>query len=54
MASAPVGGLVAPRLRRVRDAFASTARGYAYAYVTRRLGGFERSERLIDALEADL
>jgi CubicO group peptidase (beta-lactamase class C family) len=36
------------------DAFASTARGYAYAYVTRRLGGFERSERLIEALEAGL
>jgi CubicO group peptidase (beta-lactamase class C family) len=36
------------------DAFASTRRGYSYAYVTRRLGGFERSERLIEALEADL
>jgi len=36
------------------DAFASGARGYAYAFVTRRLGGFERSERLIEALEASL
>jgi CubicO group peptidase (beta-lactamase class C family) len=36
------------------DAFANPARGYAYAFVTRRLGGFERSERLIEALEADL
>jgi CubicO group peptidase (beta-lactamase class C family) len=36
------------------DAYASTPRGYAYAYVTRRLAGFERSERLIEALEADL
>jgi CubicO group peptidase (beta-lactamase class C family) len=36
------------------DAFASSARGYAYAYVTRRLGGFEPSERLIEALEAEL
>jgi len=36
------------------DAFASTRRGYAYAFVTRRLGGFERSERLIEALEAEL
>ena len=36
------------------DAFVSGARGYAYAFVTRRLGGFERSERLIEALEAAL
>jgi CubicO group peptidase (beta-lactamase class C family) len=36
------------------DAFANPGRGYAYAFVTRRLGGFERSERLIEALEADL
>jgi CubicO group peptidase (beta-lactamase class C family) len=36
------------------DAFANGARGYAYAYVTRRLGGFEPSERLIEALEASL
>lgn len=33
------------------DAFASPARGYAYAYVTRCLGDFDRSERLIKALE---
>lgn len=33
------------------DAFASPAKGYAYAYVTRCLGDFDRSERLIEALE---
>jgi CubicO group peptidase (beta-lactamase class C family) len=33
------------------DAFANPARGYAYAYVTRRLGDFDRSERLVEALE---
>ncbi|GIJ69127.1 esterase [Virgisporangium ochraceum] len=33
------------------DAFADPAKGYAYAYVTRSLGGFDRSERLIEALE---
>jgi hypothetical protein len=33
------------------DAFASPRKGYAYAYVTRCLGDFDRSERLIEALE---
>lgn len=33
------------------DAFANPTRGYAYAYVTRCLGDFDRSERLIEALE---
>jgi CubicO group peptidase (beta-lactamase class C family) len=36
------------------DAFASPAKGYAYAYVTRCLGEFDRSERLIEALEESL
>ena len=36
------------------DAFAHPRLGYSYAYVTRRLGGFEPSERLIEALEACL
>jgi len=33
------------------DAFADPRKGYAYAYVTRCLGDFDRSERLIEALE---
>jgi CubicO group peptidase (beta-lactamase class C family) len=33
------------------DAFADQGLGYAYAYVTRCLGGFDRSERLIEAVE---
>ena len=33
------------------DAFVSPTKGYAYAYVTRCLGDFDRSERLIEALE---
>jgi CubicO group peptidase (beta-lactamase class C family) len=33
------------------DAYANPKRGYAYAYVTRCLGDFDRSEHLIEALE---
>ena len=32
------------------DAYASPAGGYGYAYVTRRLAGHDRSERVIEAL----